>query len=525
MTRPTMRRLSATLLVSLACAAALASLPARAHAHHKPSHDPKPSPSGHQPADQGSKAHQPAPSASPEPGPPASPGPRPASPAPGEGAPDPRPTPGDRPTAPPETGEIAVAARSGVLLGQVGDGVTYSIHVEVTEPHERLVVTASVPEEVDISSIPLHDRAEAISSARRGAREDIVWVLRDVLPEEEIDLYWSGVVATAGDLEATTEVEARAGGRSATAEARTFLAGTAGLRTEGVAPADTQVLGKVVRLIPTARSAPAGSALLPVTGWSPAPMLWLGLGFVACGTLLLVTASDRRRRRALALMAVLAITAACTPVTESPPEIGAPPAETPADEDSSDEPDDQVKGKVIYRDDATPPSRGPETEVATQQEPQPTQQEPQEPAPAGSEGTGITYRRVVEVVPIDVDPAVQEPRASDNTVYVSWNEAARAVDVATSGTRFTADQRSTLMTSLTSDSDGLGSVVELTNTSEAPLHVRGRLVLQISQGDEVVGTLGSRPIDVVLAPRGSVEVSYRYLLPTGEYLLTSNFQF
>ncbi|HWC14041.1 MAG TPA: hypothetical protein VG929_05555 [Actinomycetota bacterium] len=433
----------------------------------------------------------------------------------------PSPTPSG--SKPPGPSTVHIEARSGVLLGQLGQVVPYTVQVEVDEPMQRLVVTAAVPPEVDIESIPLNDRVGNMSSARRGPHEDIVWVLEQVPANTPIDLLWSGRITQAGDLEATTTVEAKAEGASAAAEAQTFIA-VAAVETTRARPPD-RVLGKVVRLVPVVRHVvvppqPAGS-VLPVTGWSPTGMLWLAFASIWLGLVLLVLARATSRARHAAAVLVLIALIGCTQSGQEVRDPAAAPETEDAttgeqDPEEGDEEDgrsrvpDRVKGKVIYRDDQPPaPDDGTAAEAIA--------------PPTTVTETEITYRRVVTQEP--GAPATRQPdRDGDNAVSFQWDEPARNATNAASSTRLTAEQVSRLMSSLGWGRDGLTTNVTLENTSSEPLHVQGTIVLTITSAGGTVASLTSSPVDVVLAPGGSVRVSYRYLLPSGEYLLTSNFQ-
>jgi hypothetical protein len=136
----------------------------------------------------------------------------------------------------------------------------------------------------------------------------------------------------------------------------------------------------------------------------------------------------------------------------------------------------------------------------------------------------ITYRRVVTVTSGTDEPEMQPGRTSDNALSFAWDESGREVQQATSGIRFTADQPSAMTVGLSWDSDGLSTNVRLANTSSEPLRVDGSVILEIMDSGTVVSTLASEPVDVVLAPGGEAIVTYRYLLPSGEYTLSSTFQ-
>lgn len=424
------------------------------------------------------------------------------SPSPSQGSPSPEPGP---------HAAVDVSVASPVLLGQVGDTVTYSINVEVTEPTPELVVVTTVAPELDVAGVPLNDAVESMAFGRHGDDEDIVWVLEDVTPGAPVELIWHGLVAQAGDLEATSVVEARTDDASATDATQTFLASEPSAEAEGTAA--PSVRDKVVRMVPVPAAAPDGS-LLPVTGWSPESTLWVAAVLLALGLLLIAVSLARpRARQTVALLMVLLVTAACTSDSPEPSAAPTPPTETQEDEAGEDErpdkPKDQVLGIQIRRDPEELEAEQAEEVASTEAE---------------SVNPPVTYRRVVVLGPEAPEPVQQPPAEGDNTVSFAWDEGGRTVGTATSGIVFNADQLSTITTALNWSDDGLTSDILLTNVTSEPLRVQGTLVLEIVKDGDTAATLTSDPIDVTLAPEGSVEVGYRYLLPTGEYLVTSNFQ-
>ena len=491
-------RRAALAVVYIVVAIALAAFGAVPAVAQTPS--PSPSPSGSHGAN--SHSHGPGSHGSPSPSPSqaqSSPSP---SPSQAQSSPSPRPAP-----------RVLLDVGSPVLLGQVGDLIAYSIRVEVDEPADEVVVVASIAPELNVESVPLNDAVAAMSSGRHGDTEDIVWVLEDVAPNHPIDLVWYGRVAQAGDMEATTVVEARTGENSATDAAHTFLASAPSVQAEGIAA--PRVAGKVVRFVPVA-AAPDGS-LLPVTGWSPSGTLWLAFALIVLGALL-IGMSILRPRQVVTLLLTLLVTAACT--TSERPEPSSAPPPSPQDEVEAEEkdpkPKDQVLGIQIRRDPQEAEAEIEAAEEAAETDTASTEAEPVDPP--------ITYRRIVVPGPPVPEPLEQPSATGDNTVAFEWDEAGRSVVTATSGIVFSPDQLSSITTTLEWGSEGLESTVELTNTSSEPLRVQGILVLEIVANGTVVATLDSEPIDVILDPDGSVRAGYRYLLPSGEYLETSKFQ-
>lgn len=387
------------------------------------------------------------------------------------------------------------------LLGQVGDIVEYTIHAEVAEPSSKLVVTVLVPPEMDVASVPLDDAADAIQAGLHGDQEDIVWVLGSVTPGNPVELHWFARVTLAGDLQATAVAEARTTAGRAQDETDTFLAAPPQVATQGSQPA--RVLGKVIHRVPI-----APGSVLPVTGWSPAGMLWLAFACLALGSLLLVIGLTGYRRTT-ALVLLLGLSASCTP---APNEAGAPHEEThaapQAEKDAA--PRDRVLGIRIHN----PPAPS-ETDEAPVEASQPS---------SPDAGATTTYRRVITEVQADLDLVTQDDREGDNTLSFAWAEPERQVATATSGLLLAAEQPSSLTAGLSWDTDGLLSLVRLQNMSSKPLRVQGELILEITGSGGARSTLSSGPVDIILAPQGLVLVSNRYLLPSGEYTLTSSFR-
>lgn len=417
--------------------------------------------------------------------------------------PRPSPDPSSTPSDPAPAVELALEASE--LLGQVGDLVEYSVEVRVTEPVDRLVLTGSVPLEMDITAIPVDDEAESIGSAKRGPHEDIVWVLRSLTPDDPVTLRWTGRVTKPGDLVATATVEAKMGSESSSAAAETFLAAPPQIHLEGTT--SPQVKGKIVRFVPVDSAAPG--ALLPATGWSPAPFLWAALGCLALGLFLVAIAGWRAAtRQGAVLLLVMAITAACTSAApdqaaqDEPADHGVTSDESPPAEVDK-QPKDRVKGTQISRD-----------AVPTTEE---------EPVPTTEPGLVPTYRRVVVRVPRQ-EVSSQQSRSTENGLSFVWDEPARAVTQATSSIMIVPGATSRMTVGLGGDADGLLARIALENTSAEPLRVAGTMTLEVWDGSELVATLTADPIDVVLEPGGIAEATYRYLLPTGEYSLSGLFE-
>lgn len=419
----------------------------------------------------------------------------------------PRPTPGPSSTPSDPKATVDLDLEASELLSQVGDLVEYSVEVRVTEPVDKLVVTGSVPIEMDITAIPVDDEAEAIASSKRGAYEDIVWVLRSLTPDDPVSLQWTGRVTDPGDLVATATVQAKIGSESSSAEAETFLAAAPKVHLQGTT--SPQVKGKIVRFVPVERPAPSPGGLLPVTGWSPTPFVWAALGLLALGAFLVTIAGWRAAtRQAAVLLLVMAITAACTSATpdqaaQDEPSDPAPTTEQspPAEEDK--QPKDRVKGLQIRRDAVPTPE--------------------EEPVPTTEPGVVPTYRRVVVQVPGE-EVSTQESRSTENSLSFTWDEPARTVTQAASSIMIVPGATSRMTVGLGGDAEGLSARIALENTSDEPLRVDGTMSLEVWDGGELVATLTADPIDVVLEPGGIAEATYRYLLPSGEYSLSGLFE-
>ena len=417
--------------------------------------------------------------------------------------PRPSPEPSSSPSEPEAAIQLDLDASE--LLGQVGDLVEYSVEVRVTEPVDNLVITGLVPIEMDITAIPVDDEAEAIASGKRGAHEDIVWVLRSLTPDDPVSLRWTGRITDPGDLVATATVEAKMGSESSSAAAETFLAAPPQVHLEGTT--SPQVKGKIVRFVPVESAAPG--ALLPATGWSPAPFLWAALGFLALGLFMIAIAGwPAATRQGAVLLLVMAITAACTSSTpdqaaDEPADPGAPTTEQSPPAEVDKQPKDRVKGIQIRRD-----------AVPTTEE---------EPIPTTEPGLVPTYRRVVVQVPRQ-EVSTQESRSTENSLSFVWDEPARAVTQATSSIMIVPGATSRMTVGLGGDADGLLARITLENTSDEPLRVDGTMTLEVWDGSVLVATLTADPIDVVLEPGGIAEATYRYLLPTGEYSLSGLFE-
>jgi hypothetical protein len=226
----------------------------------------------------------------------------------------------------------------------------------------------------------------------------------------------------------------------------------------------------------------------------------------------------------IALVMVLGIATACTPTDD--PQVAAPESDQQETAEPEPTPSDEVKGIQIRR------KGGDEDPAETDASTEDTSTDG-----TAADGTDLDdiasttepdevttiLRRVVVTTPAE-EPETQAARVGDNSVSFDWNEAAREVVTAASSLMFTPNQPSELMTTLGWDDAGLTSTIELRNITDRSVHVDGTMILEIFQNGALVSTLESDPIDVVLAPNGTVEVDNRYLLPSGEYTLISRFQ-
>lgn len=436
-----------------------------------------------------------------------SPSPTPSSTASPSSTPTPTPTPSPSPSQSnqPPPSDIQIQSRSSDLVAPVGELVTYTVEVQATgDP--KVLVTVEVPPEIDVESVPLNDNVSDMAATKHGIAEGIVWNV-DTSGGTPVELHWVGRVVASGDLEATSVIRAETKHAAAAATQQTFLASTATPDVEGVAP--PKVKGKVVKMVPVRVPAETvgPGAVLPMTGWSPVGPLWSAFVLFLLGSLLLVLSRNRMRvRDIVALSLLIAVSVACTTATEPQAKDAttesAPQVTDEATESTETKVPDQVLGKRIH---ANADDLAASEDVA-------------EDATSAFE---IVYERVLVEVP--GEPVADQPtRVGDNTVSFLWDEDRRIVETATSGIMFTADQPSALTTGLDWNENGLNSVVTLENSSGEPLRVKGTVQLQVSSGS-ASSTLNSDPIDVILAPGGSVAVSFHYLLPSGDSNVTSLF--
>jgi len=114
---------------------------------------------------------------------------------------------------------------------------------------------------------------------------------------------------------------------------------------------------------------------------------------------------------------------------------------------------------------------------------------------------------------------------ADNTIDFGWDEVARRVTHAQSGRVLLSGATAELLVDVALEGDSLDSTATLRNTSEdRRLLVRGRLVLEIFDEDNLIAQLHSEHLDVVLTPGGELTAEFSFLLPNGEYQLAGRFE-
>lgn len=116
------------------------------------------------------------------------------------------------------------------------------------------------------------------------------------------------------------------------------------------------------------------------------------------------------------------------------------------------------------------------------------------------------------------------PREGDNTIYFEWDARKKQVRHASSSRRLTADQQVELLTRFTDRSGRIVTRGVLRNISEDKQYlVHGRLIHRIYRDDELIRSLRSRRLRVVLGPGERVAGRYAYGLRTGSYSVRTDF--
>ena len=441
-----------------------------------------------------------------------------------QASPSPRPSPsesGEETGGPPtDAAALRVTTSASKVLVEVGDRLDYVVTVENSSESalEDVTVVDLVPDELDVTSVDTSHEDVAVQLGRSPRGEDVVWIIETLGAGEAKTFTWKAQAVAPGDLIATNEVSATAvGGAKSQDTAMTFLGHDAGVVASN--PPARPVVKKVVVLGTRIVRAPATGGVLPVTGAETRGYIAGGFALGALGIYLLMLAGSpaaRRRARAGAIALLLVMTA-CTATTEPEPEAAPTEAASPEDEkEPKDEPKDRVKGIRIERGDDDTEQPAPEESPAAVAELPAAEPEP----------VVETVRKVKTVVvqPEDMPVETQGSRDGDNAMSLGWDLDARTITYATSGIRFVPGATSELMTSLDVAQQVVSATVVLRNLSEdTRVAVSGRILHTVSGGQGVVTTFESDRLDIVLTPGGEVEASFSYLLPTGDYSVSSEF--
>lgn len=512
-----------------------------------------------QPTTSPTPSASPDPSASPSSPPSPTPSASPTEPEPQpSGSPEPTPSASPSPGAPPGDGSkgdpsVDVAIRSSGLLTQVGNPIDYVVSVTNSggKPAKDLVVLDVVPPEVEVVGVERNDAVTATQIGQSPSGSDIVWVL-DLKAGESLDLRWSGVVVSPGDLIASNEVKARIEGKTvARATGRSFLADADAVGTKNppvptvkrkvvtlvevpVAPeASAETRGVVSAAAPTpAPAGPAGS--LPATGADLSPLYVAGL-LIAAGLALLwmgrrgPSMSKARGLTILLFLFATACVSTSTPGSDEPrPEANGSIASPDAAEEAEPEVEDQVLGERIRRggkpddsDTEQPGETGPE--IASPEVVNPLLPDPVAPEPLPEPATELV--REVEIITVPQELPVTElgDTAGTNGLSFVWSEE-NGVETAASSTIVDRSATVSLSTQLQDTRERIRIVAQITNLApDSKLHVDGRVLLDISSSEGST-TLSSEAIDVVLNPDGSTSVAFDFLLPSGDYSVSANFK-
>jgi uncharacterized repeat protein (TIGR01451 family) len=429
----------------------------------------------------------------------------------------PTPQPSSHPDETPP-GDLSVSTSSRELLVQVGDVIHYRVTVTNPGPDnaDDVAIHNDVPPEVDVISVPISPRADAIQLGRTPDGEDIDWVINDLGAGRSVTFTWTGRAAVAGDLAALNRVQARGANRAATSDSsETFLGVREGVTTDN--PKPQTITKKVVvfgtRIVSGAPGAPG--SILPVTGFDPSRFLSLAGLMVAGGLCLIAIARMQNRRLSWTVtsIALVAIMTACVSTPDEPSARPQPDTTSPVEGDEAeDEPKDRVKGTRIVREGAEDLLDETDDDVA---------------APPVSEAPVVeTVRsvRIVEIAPEDLAVTELDSRLGDNAMSYTWDEDA-GITQAASSIRFGEDQPANIITSLSVGARGIDVDVTITNLSDDKrLSMHGRIVHIVSGTSGEIARFESEEIDLVLEPNGSTTVSFEYLLPSGDYGASSAFE-
>lgn len=434
----------------------------------------------------------------------------------------PSPTPTSQPTPGPggqKDASLALTSRASRILAEVGDDIVYTVTVSNTSDDELadIAVVDLVPAEVDVASVPLSDDVDAAQTGRSPRGEDVVWILKTLPAGATVELSWTGVVVTSGDLEATNVVQATVEGtREARASTTTFLGTATGVAAQKTAP---EVMPRrVVTFVRVPATDPKVQGVLPATGLGVDWFVWLALAVGLVGMVLLVVGRPPATVLTGAGVA-LAIVALLSFVT-LPSDTSRTPTVSPTTQG-----DDQVKGKQIFRDDdARKADQRGKPDAGRDRPTGKDGADRDEPAdePVATEGTEQTVLvRTVRTVKVPVDAAPIGDGAAANDLSFSWDETSRRIVQATSSRLFT-DAPYELLVSLGDGDEVIEATLTLRNVSDDLIAVDGVLFHEI-RGEGAALTLETEPIDLVLRPGGQIRATFVYLLPTGDYGAGANF--
>ena len=437
------------------------------------------------------------------------------------------------------------AAPPSALLAQVGDRVEYELVVanESTEILRDVTIVERVAPEVHVLAAPLVAGVDAVQIGRFLEKEDIVWVIDELDPGEEVGLPWAGQVQAPGDLAVVSNARATARRTDAvSASAEHFLASPS-TPTEESNPPFTPIVRRVAITTPA-----AAPGTLPMTGLAG---LWVAVGVIAIlvGFTVWRFGSPRARGKRIpgALLLLCLMTAACvsSPSNEEPSASGTPEVkgrriergnnnqqnEEQADSDTSQDGDgandnDNANNNGDASDengqdgsndpaDDDEPTDVPSDEVATTDEDEVVTP----PAPPEEETVSFVTRELT-LGELPIEAAASSTGTSGR---FEWDESSRSMISASSSIPAGNGPSPIVTTSLPVVSGTIVANVRIQNPfNDRRFHVEGHLVHEIS-GSGLTTRLLSDPIDVVLAPGGSTLATFEYLAPSGTYDFTGSF--
>lgn len=506
-----------------------------------PSAEPSPSPSASPHASPSSSpelSSSPTPTASPSPTPTESPSP--ADPPPPSPSPSASPEGGDEgddadppSPRPDEGGTLVLTAESRPLAAQLGDPVSHSLFVSNpgADTVRDVTIVALVPEELTVVSVPVINEADAIQLGRSEGREDIVWKLEAIEAGETVELPWTARAIALGDFVAVSDFAGRVGADVVAREESTTYLGDVTEREvdEGVAPS------LVKRVITFVRRpvVEAAAGLLPVTGRPPGTVAIVALGMLGAGLLCLWLSRYPWKRVRIAFLATFVLLTGCVasePETaDRPGSVLAPTPSSPGGDKEASDRDARVKGRRIRND-----RRGarPGGEVPDGERPEARAAESRDRdtlvIPRLGEPPRISFELVPRVRTVEVEelPLVLLPSLdAGNTLTYRFDAGRRRVTEASSSTVFRRGGLALLETALSTGRGHIEVRVSLTNVSpDKRIRMVGRLMHVVSSAGAAVARFESEPIDVTLAPEGTIEASFSYLVPTGDYVADASFR-